>query len=1144
MGLLNEDYFETLSKKAPAPAAPANSAVPAPDDGTPAPVPQVEGRSNPSPVINSARDKINQRENINYLSDDEQIQKYGAVVGSDEYYKNRADKSFVSRLPTEFLRTVGLQFPDGEEWDKMSNLGKQESLRKAAGETAVRMVTGLPGEIVKAPIRAVYSIAQPWARLAKGEDIGLDALSKQSVQVPWLGEVHSYFRTFKEAQDSGMGPLASTLMTGGLALGDVTVVGSLGEAATVAFRPRVALKPGETIKNTQPIQSALDQSQAKTLSIKKPEGSVSEYYTLPKETAKKFGGATNDTYFKVTPAGTDSVEISVVQRRSGVIPRTIDYIKDKVGSPNKVYTGDFGPEMKIQSQIIKIKPEETGAVKNLSTLSEEEAASVLGSIPPKPLKGFEKAPVKQDQLTTLDKITQINGIEPSIRDAIVRVVTGKNVIGEMTQADFVQVAQTLSRFNNMGKYAPDAPGVNMIAQYGAPQRHWMRSYEEKSGIPLYSEVYAPMEDAVRLRDVFRDSYRNEAREIFGKYAADSAEAGEGRRLISAYMRGEKEAILSNSTLSAEAKAELVAIADKMRAVYDRVGPLVDVPTDVFLKDYQPRVQNIGGIYQMYKEGAEIPKQLEFFGKFKRKGNLQGVQVDDALALFDIYINSGSNRTFLNPVLERASALAEKLPPNLHGSIKTYVQEKLGYAGKMEQFLDSFVPGINKRLGINLPEDAARQLTNLGLSSLYSGLLSSPATWFRQTFQYPLFGYARLGPKYAGEAIRKALTKEGLKEAREAGVLVDLGVPYGEELAKDITLGGRAANTYRKATQTIIKPNSMADNGMRSIVYHQSKLQWDDALARYNSGKITWSKLEEELDFKAFSPVDQNIIRQKLVSGDMDGAFRNFVREIVDETNFPYRKAASARITYGLGGKLGTSLLQWPLEAATTMSRWVKTGQWDKVIRFAGASTAIQRTMQESFGFDFTKSLFLGPFNNFYSPFVKTALDATNAFTAFMKNDKEEFNRNAESIVRTLRVAVPAGVEIQNVRKFMKSYEAGPDANGQYAVKNEQGEISYYTDFYGIFWGQLMGFPTEEKVENQNITQDIKNAQFDRTQTKQRVLELYQQEKYDEASELMAESGIAITPKDLDDYYIPYNERLFQSLPGQLKAQFAPRVYKF
>lgn len=1204
MGLLPDNYFSGLNKQQ-TPTAPSQPVVPTAsiqptinqDPALSGPSPSQAPNLNLTPAASSTSQTTPMTTNgpgffdnppvvrlTGDLTTEEQIAKYGGPVGSPEYrayqakqmnpgQANEFDASgkptgvnlnaltgFTPQLPRSLASTLGIHLPDQEEWDKMSETDKIATAATATAFAAGRMVRDLPKAGASAVASVLLTTASPWVDLAKGKsaDLAYEA-NKPVAQLPWLGAVPTYFQSFKQAQDSGMGPLGATIATLGKAAGDVSIFASLGEIAANVFRPRAPVTagglPGGPVQDVAPIKYAMEKDGVYRA---RPDGSLSEYYTIPKTTAKELaGGNTSNTFLKLTPAGSDSVELSVVQTRNGAIPKTVDYVKGKFGLPVKNTEGDFGPEVKIQSQIIKINPTDNGLIPKSPTPPDGESTinpEIMKSIPPKALPGFENKPVTGTQLSTLEQIGDVNGIEPSVRDAVIRTVTGKDVIGEMNQSEYVKAAQTLATFNNMAKYSPPENGPSVFSQYVAPQRQWMRTYEEHSGIPLYSEVYTPMESGIRLRDTFRNSYRNEAREIFGNYAESTPEASNGRRLVSAYMRGETGAITDNDSLNPQQKSTLIDIANKMRAVYDKIGPQVGVPTDIFLKDYQPRIQNIGGIHQLYKEGSDIPKQLDFFAKFKRTGNLQGVQIDDALALFDIYVNSGSNKMFVEPALKRAGALAESLPKTLQGSVKSYVQEKLGYAGNFEKFLDGFVPSINKKLGINLPADSARQLTNIGMSTMYSGMLSSPATWFRQTFQYPLFGYARLGPKFAAEAIKNGLSKAGMDEAHAKGILVDLGVPYGQELAKDTTLGGSVVNNYRKATQQFVKPNSVVENAIRSITFHQAKLQWEDGLSRYNGGKINWPQFEKSIDMSAFSPVDRNIIRQKLVAGDTSGAFDHYARDIVDEVNAPYRRGASSRIGYGLAGKMGSSLMQWPIEMGYTLKRWAVTGQWDKLIRFYAASSAINRTMKETFGFDFSKSLFnqatggiipnsmLGPAQNPYSPFVKTALDATNALSAFFNGNKEDFNKNASSVVRTLESSLPGGVLAQNAKTFFRSYKEGPDQDGKYSVKDDSGDLRYKTDFSGLFWGQLMGFPTSQKVSESNLTQDMKNAQYDQTVAKQKILELMQQDKMKEAGDIIAKTGIQITPKDLDDYYIPLNQRTFQTLPAMLKARFAPQVF--
>jgi hypothetical protein len=165
--------------------------------------------------------------------------------------------------------------------------------------------------------------------MAQGKDFSYEGIAKEKpVELPWLGQVPSYMQTYAEAKESGMGPLASTLMTVGTVAGDVSMTASLGEAAAGAFRPRAKLAQGETLQNVAPIKQAIVPVEGGGIKgITQPAGSVSEYYTIPKSVAKdQFGGSTNNTFLKMTPAGADSIELSVVHVRRGAIPKTVVYI--------------------------------------------------------------------------------------------------------------------------------------------------------------------------------------------------------------------------------------------------------------------------------------------------------------------------------------------------------------------------------------------------------------------------------------------------------------------------------------------------------------------------------------------------------------------------------------------------------------------------------------------------------------------------------------------------------------------------------------------------------------------------------------------------------------------------------------------------
>ena len=1127
MGLLSQEYYNKLNEQQPAP-------TPAPSGSGGGPIETIENKII-APIDQSIQGDIKAAGESPRLTPEQQTEKFGGEVGSAEYYDYQSKHPYKSFLFKGLGEAFGLEFPDQETWDSLPTANKAGFVAAAGPKALAKMVVRAPREIVKAPVRLALSLS-PWLDLAKGKITSFDEEAAKPVkQVPWLGSVPSYWQTFDDARKSGQGPLMATLSTGSLALGDITIAASLAEGMKAALQPRAKNAAGPVV-NVAPIQSVIAQDAAgASRAISKSAGSASEYYSLPKTVAKEHGGAPGNTFLKVTPvdAAGGQVEVAIVQTRGGVFQKAKDFITRK---GERIYEGDFGPEIKYESQIIP-----SGKVPG-GTVPAAEADLALSTVQPKALKGFENKPITGEQISHVGKLAEINKVNPETAQAVMRSLTGKNSIGELTQSEYVKLSQTMAAFSESGRYVPGSPSVNIFSQYGSPQRHWMRAYEEKSGIPLYSEVYTPVEDAVRTRNVFRDSYRDQSRQIFGKYAKPGF--AEERRLIKSYMEGDTGSILANEALDATTKTDLVNIANQMRPLYDKLGNIFEIPTDVFLKDYQPHIQNIGGVYQLYKEGSTIPKELTFFAEFKRKGALS-VQVDDALALFDIYTNAGSNKMFLNPALQRVNALGESLPPTLKNSVTSYVGEKLGYAGRVEQYLNEIGDGINKKLGWNLPPDVGRQATQLIMDTTYSGALGlRPDAVVRNMLQNPLLTYPRLGPKFYADAVKKALTKEGLAEVRAKGFVVELGLPYGEELAKEVGVMGKTNTFYRNATQKTLTPYASADLFTRSATYWQGKLQWEDSFGKYNAGKLTYEQLEKELDFNALHSVDRNIVRQRLVKGDAEGAFNHYIRDIIDETQFPYRRGASSRVTYGFAGRLGTQFGQWNIEFAHTLGRWVKNKEWDKLIRFHAASTAAKRTVEDTFGFDISKWVGVNPLNPTESPFIQFGSDLMGLMQSFKEQNSEELNKHAEELSRTTKaLGRPAGVQIKNWNDFYRSVNRGPTGpDGQYGVYTESGKLKYYTDFNDIWW-QMWGFPTVEEEADKQLQKDLRNAKFDYSQRKKDVLELYQREEYDKAAEMISEYGIQITPQDFDAYYIPLNQRTYESLPVTEKARFAPRVFK-
>lgn len=1070
-------------------------------------------------------------------------------------------------LPREIGSTLGLQFPDEHTWDGMSASNKFGYTTAEGIKAFGKMLIRLPRQVVTAPVRVAYSAIKPWTDLAQGKSGSIESYATDpnnpnstGLNIPWLGNVKSYFSTYQDARNAKQGPMLATLSAGSTALGDITISASLAEAVNGAMTPRAKLAPGEQVVNTEPIKQIMGESQGKSKLMTAPEGSPNEYYTLPKTVAKKYGGGSNDTFLKVSPANvvgdSHSVEVSVVRLRSGAVKQGIDYVKGKLGLGDQITQGDFGPEIKADSQIVQTGGKVPyGKPKPELPILTGEKPNPTESILPKPLMGMENAPITTDQLDHLQNLAEFNKIDPAIVQKVIENVTGKKVIGELTQGEYVKASQTLGVMGDTGKFTGEInPFINPAAQYLSPTRKFFRSVEETHGYPIYSDAYVPMEDASQLERTFIDKHDTKLTDIFSKDAGGNpltndytgAKFAEERRLVKAYLEGNQEAILKNDKLSTEVKADLVQVADGLKKFYDETGPALGIDPQYFIQNYQPHIQNIGGVYQLYKEGAEIPQSLDFFAEHKRNGALTS-QVDDALALAQIYTRAGAKKMFVNPVLDRVMNMYDTLPKTLQGSVKTYIQEKMGYAGRLEQALNDMVPTLNRKLGLDLPPDAARKMTQIIMDTTYSGALGlRPDAIVRNSFQAPLIVYPRLGPKFYAQATAQALTPAGMAELAQKGFLVKLGVPYGAELAQDANLVGQAGNLYRKFTQGTLKGYEYSDAFTRGTAYFQFKMQWEDALARYNSGKLDYAGFEKAMQMDKFSPVDQNIIRQKLIAGDQEGAFNHGVRDIIDETNFPYRTGAAPRAAYGLTGKLFTQFTQWPIEYAHTIGNWVRTGQWDNLIRFYAAAAASKRTLEDTFGLNIKKWIGADPLNLSVPPFVKMGSELLNLLNAHFQNNAQDINKAEDNILKEIKsLGMPLGVQYQRISNFWKDVNLSRKdklAPGTWGIYDAHGKITDQTDFANLVWGTLFGFPTAKNVERQNLQTDMVNAKYNLSQAKADVLELYRQGKFDQANQIIQEKGITLTPGDFDAYYIPLDQRTFQSLPASLKPQFAPRVY--
>jgi hypothetical protein len=775
-----------------------------------------------------------------------------------------------------------------------------------------------------------------------------------------------------------------------------------------------------------------------------------------------------------------------------------------------------------------------------------DIATKLMPLLDKPLKGFEDTPITRGQVADLSLRAELNGVDPALKDGVVKLLTGKSVVGDLTAAEYLDVSKTLQSLNKVNQFVPGGDtGIytKALGQYVQPPRGWMDTVQQKTGVPL-RDLNLDMENGLRFSNARIQPYMKWAEDIFKGIGP------EDRALVDAYRTGNKAAIDANPTLTPEAKTNLKNIAGQVEQFFDVAGEEFLLDTQRWRQGYMPDIMQRGGVFQQYKKGSELPGESNFFAEYERKGG-NFTRVNDPLALMQIYTRLGARSKYVSPALERIKELEPEIKTkaaDFYDSFKSTIQEKLGYAGAGEKLLDDISARVNKSLNRNLPADLGRQTTQSIMSYAYANVLDSPGTWVRNQITNDVMLYARLGPEFYAKVVvdTNPLTDSGRaiwKEAAERGFLNQANAPYGEEL-------GAATNISKKVTQTMLAPNSFVDNYGRVKAFYLTKLKFEDALSKYNSGKLTWDQAASSMGMDGMSPIESNRVLRQLQAKNVDGAFEELVRSVIDETNFPYRRGEGPRATFGVSGKASTFLYKWQMEYGQTVGRWIRQGNFENLFRYYSASVSyINAFKSMNPGFDFSKTLYGGgPLNAQLPATTQVVLDLIGVVQSQNADNAQAIDDSQEQIIKTLKsFGVPGGVDTANWQAFWRSYSNGP-VDGKYAIigpKGDQTEEPVY--FHDLFY-RMMGLPTVSKVESAESKRARTNYEYEISQAKRKVAELRNAGKNDEADNLVLKwdakgEDVEPGPRAYDRFDIPYPERQLDRMTPTGQDIFESGVYK-
>lgn len=827
----------------------------------------------------------------------------------------------------------------------------------------------------------------------------------------------------------------------------------------------------------------------------------------------------------------DLIDYYLSQDRATGREKIVDFA-NKNGYDGVDFTKFGDPEIRIFNSDMLKSTEEAAT----SEATPQDQIQIPQSAP----KGQENAPITADQMGQLDLVSKVNGISDTAKTGIINALTGKTAVGELTQAEYVNVAQQLAKLDGAAKYSP-ALGMNNIASDWLGRRDsYFNSVQERTGIQT-GDMYNRVENARRFTTIATQNNEAALRDIYGKYW--DPESGS---MVRQYKQGNVGAILDNPDLNDAQKADLVNVAKGSIELSKKMGVQYNVPEDKFLENYSSNIRDTGGSVTQYSKPDEFPTGSNFYAKYKRTGGL-APYIEDDRAIMQIYNHSGAKSTYMPDALKFAKDVYDSAPDEYKPAIKAYADVISGRADATERFLNNTSDALNKKLGLNLPPDATRKAVQLMMDTTYAASMGvSPSTVLRHLITQPTFIYAEEGSSFIGKAMMDYFKDpaSAVQELRGRGFKVQTADPYGSAIANEDTTFGNVANQYRRLTSASMAPLNVSDSFGRYIAMKVSDYKFNNAIDLYNEGKMSWPQVESALDFDGMSQVDRNEIRQQLAQGNRDAAMNQRARVKIDDTQFPYR---TGTLGSKMNGALGKPTFQFSAYAdnyINMLHNWVSRGQWDKVVRFVGAQGVVYKTMLNQFGINEGSNMGLNAAVPSLSPLVKTSSDFYNLMSAIKSNSQADIDTNKQNLVQEAQSLGFPGVEPARVMAFLKSYNAGPNAQGLYQVQSASGKLNYAVPFSDLWWG-MFGFPTADKTNVENVANDEVNASAQYTDAKNQILQKIGSGDVNGAKALMQSTGVTPTPGELNSYLqamnIPLTLRLYEQLPKALQPQFSQRV---
>lgn len=472
--------------------------------------------------------------------------------------------------------------------------------------------------------------------------------------------------------------------------------------------------------------------------------------------------------------------------------------------------------------------------------------------------------------------------------------------------------------------------------YTGLPKNWFSKVETRTGLPVYRDVFEPVEQGNVKRIEFNRAREQEASQVFKGLKGPQREA--------------YQAMLEHPNPAEIEKPLQLKLGDRVRidqlkSSWDRMFDTFNLGkagtpnrSEQFLTEYLPKLRQASNALGPDATAEEIvsnafpvgvPREVTFFQPMYENG-IAGFNDTDALGILARHANYGSWKTMVEPHAQAATKAFvnnQDVPEGVRETVKHYIEQVHGAkdaTGRdLADWLHSFVshvPGF-RRMGVSRQD--VKDVTNAFISLPYAGTLGfRPGPLIRNAMQTWMDGYSELGP-WLVVGWKGALSKGGQLQAQRLGLLE--GSPnftgeFQEGLQGPTTsLLGKIARGLTKLTSKSLAGYSSVDDANRVAMGLGQYARATRAMQKAH-GNVERFIDQAWLDTGSFHPAEREVLKELARKGDFAEAARRSAIAMADNTQWVMRAGNRAPITTGTAGRAIGQYYNWGAYYANYLKR--------------------------------------------------------------------------------------------------------------------------------------------------------------------------------------------------------------------------------